>query len=82
MKKLIKYVKNIFNTYLNKFRLWLMKSIFTDDEKYLINRAIEDRIECLYKTRVTERWADSKDIKTDIKDYEKISCIFSTDSWI
>ncbi len=58
------------------FRFWLLKKLFTEDEKYLINRAIEDRIDDLRITRVNEPWVDVNNLTTDFYDYLKLRAIF------
>ena len=57
-------------------RLWLLKKLFTEDEKYLLIRAIEDRIDNLERIAVNERWSDKDNIKIDISDYSKLIKIF------
>lgn len=63
------------------FRLWLLKKLFTEDEKYLLVRAIEDRIYNLERIAVNERWADKDNIRTDCADYSRLKIIFSTRDW-
>lgn len=55
--------------------------LFTDSEKYIIKRAIDDRVDLLYRILINEKWVDKDNIKTDIKDYKKLKGIFSTESW-
>ena len=57
-------------------RLWLLKKLFTEDEKYLLIRAIEDRIDNLERIAVNERWSDKDNIRIDISDYSKLIKIF------
>ncbi len=61
---------------IHKFRLWLIKKLFTDDEKYLIIRAIDDRVSNLERIAVTEKWADKDQIQNDCLDYKKLREIF------
>lgn len=63
------------------FRYWLIMLLFTDSEKYIIKRAIDDRVDLLYRILINEKWVDKDNIKTDIKDYKKLKGIFSTESW-
>lgn len=81
MKYTLKKIINAFIIYIIKTRFWLMQKIFSDDEKYLIKRAIDDRIEYLEKIKVIERRSDSENIERDVRVYTKINWIFSTDSW-
>ena len=62
-------------------RLWLLKKLFTEDEKYLLIRAIEDRVDNLERIAVNERWADKDNIRIDVADYSKLKTIFSTRDW-
>ncbi len=62
-------------------RLWLLKKLFTEDEKYLLIRAIEDRIDNLERIAVNEIWADKDNIRIDVVDYSKLKTIFSTRDW-
>lgn len=62
-------------------RLWLLKKLFTEDEKYLLIRAIEDRVDNLERIAVNERWADKDNIRIDVADYSKLKTIFSTKDW-
>jgi hypothetical protein len=62
----------------NKIRFWLLKKLFSQDEKYLMIKAIEDRVNNLERISVSERWANKEDIKVDCQDYKKLSQIFST----
>lgn len=62
-------------------RYWLLKKLFTQDEKYLMIRAIEDRVDNLERIAVNEKWADKDNIRIDCDDYSKIKTIFSTRDW-
>jgi hypothetical protein len=66
---------------LNICRLSIVKKMFTEDEKYLIQRAIEDRVENLERILVRERWADRDNIYSDIDDYKELGDVFSTRHW-
>jgi hypothetical protein len=59
----------------------MLKKLFTEDEKYLLIRSIDDRIENLERISVNERWADKENIMKDITDYSKLKTIFSTSDW-
>lgn len=63
---------------MKKIRYFILENLFTNDEKYLIVRAIEDRIGNLEKISVSERLADKSEIEKDCYDYCKIKKIFST----
>jgi hypothetical protein len=60
------------------FRFWLLKKLFTQDEKYLMVRAIEDRVNNIERISVNEKWADKDNIQADCDDYKKLKTIFST----
>jgi hypothetical protein len=60
------------------FRFWLLKKIFTADEKYLMLRAIQDRVHNLEGISVNEKWADKDNIRVDWRGYSKLRTIFST----
>ena len=62
-------------------RFWLLKNLFTQDEKYLMIRAIEDRVDTLERIAVNERWADKDNIRIDCADYSRLKTIFSTKDW-
>jgi len=59
----------------------LLKKLLTKDEKYLLIRAIEDRVDNLERIAVNERWADKDNIRIDVVDYSKLITIFSTRDW-
>ncbi len=67
---------------LNKFRNWLLTKLFTDDEKYLIIRAIEERTNALERIAVMEKWADVDNIRQDVSDYGKLKQIFQGRYWM
>lgn len=70
---------SVFKKIVETLRFWLIKKLFTQDEKYLVIRAIDDRIANLERTSVNERWADKDNIMVDCDDYLKIRKIFSTE---
>lgn len=78
MKKWLNKKQKVLRQYITIFRFWVLKKMFSEDEKYLIVLAIEDRIYNLERIAVTERWADEYNIKTDLEYYLKIIKIFST----
>ena len=53
---------------------------YTDDEKYLIKLALDQRIKYLENNRL-HRSYDKHNTAVDIKDSKKISRDFSTDLW-
>ncbi|CAB4178142.1 hypothetical protein UFOVP1015_42 [uncultured Caudovirales phage] len=63
--------------YLKKFRFWLLKKLFTNDEKYLITQAIETRQDVL-RSLIGEKWADNSDMKNDLYELCYINTIFKT----
>lgn len=65
--------------WLMRFRSWLIGKIFSQDEKYLLTRAIEDRINNLERISVNERWANKEDIQDDCDDYMKLREVFMWD---
>lgn len=62
---------------MKNFRFWFLKKLFTEDEKYLIIRAIEDRINKLENISINEKWADKEHIKTDCVDLSGKESIFN-----
>lgn len=81
MKKWFIRKRKALRQYIVMCRLWLLKKLFTEDEKYLLIRAIEDRIDNLERISVNERWADKDNIRIDVADYSKLKTIFSTRDW-
>jgi hypothetical protein len=81
MKKWLIRKRKALRQYIVMRRLWLLKKLFTEDEKYLLIRAIEDRIDNLERIAVNERWADKYNITIDVADYSKLKKIFSTRDW-
>ena len=67
--------------YIFMLRFWLLKKLFTQDEKYLMLRAIEERIDNLERIAVNEKWADKDNIQIDCAHYFKLKTIFSTKDW-
>lgn len=76
----IKYL--LLRQYIFLFRIWIIKKLFTADEKNLLIRAIEDRVENLERIAIKERWADEYSIMADCVDYENLKTIFSTSDWM
>jgi len=60
---------------INKFRIWLLIHLITYDEKWLLYRTIDDRIDKLYKLRISEKWIDYNYITKDIKDLKTLQKI-------
>ena len=79
-KYLIKKLKAL-RKFIVLCRFWLLKRLFTQDEKYLMIRAIEDRIDNLERIAVNEKWADKENIRVDCENYSKLKTIFSTRNW-
>lgn len=57
----------------NKIRLWLVKILLTKSERYLINRAIHDRIEYLDRYKIEDKTANYEDCVADIKELKEIT---------
>ena len=81
MKKWLLRKRKELSQYIVMCRLWLLKKLFTQDEKYLIIRAIEDRVYNLERIAVNELWADKDNIGEDVADYLKLKTFFSTTDW-
>jgi len=81
MKKYFIKKQKLLKILIRNIRFWVIKKLFTDDEKYLMIRAIDDRINILERISVNERWADKSNIWDDCSDYEKLREIFSTKDW-
>lgn len=65
-----------------KLRHKLISWLLTDDEKYMVIRAIDDRIEKLRSVALNERWAiDNGKIKDDMGFYRDFRWLFSTKNW-
>jgi len=66
-----------------KIRYKLIKYLLTDDEKYLLIRALDSRMDELEKYSLAEKTVIIEDVKTDIDDYDKFRGVFSVDgSWL
>jgi hypothetical protein len=64
---------------IRKIRYFIIKLLFTKEEKYLLARACETRRDALYKLAVTEKTIDYYDAAADIKSINIFSRhIFST----
>jgi hypothetical protein len=59
-------------------RNFILRLLFSNDEKYLIAKAIDTEIEILERVKVSERWADKENIDKDVLCYNKIRSPFST----
>ncbi len=81
MKKWLNRKRKALRQYMVMCRFWLLKKLFTEDEKYLLMRAIEDRCDNLERIAVNEKWADKDNIREDVSDYQKLKTIFSTRDW-
>ena len=69
------------NAWKQQLKEKLIVTLLTDDEKYLIAIAMDDRVEQLEKTSMRERWADSTEVGKDVYEYSKIRPLFSTREW-
>jgi hypothetical protein len=61
-----------------RLRVWLIKKLFTEDEKYLLARAVEDRKDNLERIAVCEAWVRKDIIEAEIVFYYKLRSFFST----
>jgi hypothetical protein len=60
-----------------KLRHRVIRWLFTDDEKFLMNRAIDERMDYLFMEQFNNK--DMRDsITSDINDYTKLRRIFET----
>lgn len=66
------------NKIIKKIRFWLIVRLFTDDEKYMIIMAIDDRMNNLDRIAIAKKWPDYDNMKSDNSDYSKLRAIFST----
>jgi len=57
---------------------WLLKLLLSKDEKYLLAKAVEDRINNLWNIKVGDRSANAESIEEDISSYLKMGRLFST----
>ena len=62
---------------MKRLRYWLISKLLTEDEKYLVSRAIDDRVHNIERIAITEKWADKHNIEQDVTDYRKIQKVFS-----
>lgn len=56
----------------NKFRLWLISKLLSSDEKHMIHRAIDDRVDYLLRYMVEEKTADYDNVSADITQYRGV----------
>jgi len=59
-----------------KIRLWLVKKLLLQNEKYLLNDAVELKISILERILVNEKSIDQDNVRKDISDYKTIKSIF------
>ena len=78
MKQLLFKIKTMLNHYAYNLRLWIVIRLFTEDEKYMMVRAIEDRIKNLQTEAVGNNLANVRNIVKDVNDYINLSRFFST----
>lgn len=60
----------------DKIRYWLIGILFNKNEKYLIRRALNERIEYLHKYKIEEKTADYDTVCDDIRILEKCKAPF------
>ena len=60
-------------------RNYILKLLLTDDEKYLMIRAVDERLDRLNKSTVTDKYIVKDNVKSDCKDYIKMRSIFTTE---
>ena len=63
------------------FRIFMMKILFNEDERFLLIRAIDDRVENLERSTIEDKSVDAFNIKTDINDLKKLRRYFWNDLW-
>lgn len=68
--------------WIKKIKFWCLTQLFTQDEKYLLNKVLEDKIQSLERTLVTERWVDPEKMNEEIDSYHKIQKIFSETDYL
>ena len=61
-----------------KFRLWGLKKLLNDDEKYLLAMAVDDRIDILERIAVNEKWANKEGINADCNYLSVLRKVFSS----
>jgi len=81
MRKYLTKKRNALREFIFVCRLWFLKKLFTKEEKYLMIRAIEDRVDKLESISVNERLADKDNVRIDCADYSKLKKIFFTMDW-
>ena len=66
-----------------KIRYWLIRFLLTDDEKYLLIRAIDDRIDKVERIRIESVYnlIDFDNYYNDMVEYRIFRNIFSTELW-
>lgn len=63
-----------------RLRHHIIKLLLTEEEKHLLARATQERVEQL-RSCLKERWADRDILSEDIKLYEDLGDVFSTETW-
>lgn len=64
---------------MKKLRYWIISKLFTEDEKYLLAMACEDKCNKLSTIIINEKWVDVYNANSDIHTLLNIkSSIFST----
>lgn len=54
-----------------RFVLWAV-SLMRDEDKYILLRSLQDRVEALEHILVKEKWVDPNGVKDEIDDTEKL----------
>lgn len=67
---------------IDKVRIWIIKKLFSDNEKYLLRLAIEDRIDNLDKLKIIDRNTNYEYANNDISDLRKMKKIFSSEFFL
>lgn len=74
-------MKKLKRLFFIKYRMYFMKKLFTDREKYFIIRSIENRIDEIKHIAINDRWADKHNMYQDIRYLVRLKNLFSTKDW-
>lgn len=63
-------------SYYNQFRYWCASFLFTESEKYLIDKVLWNQIDTLDGIIISEKWEDREHISNEIIDLNGLMNVF------
>lgn len=64
-----------------RLRRWIIVKLLTEDEKYVLSRCIDDRVDHLYHRSINEKFSESDCARSDAADLSEFRGLITTKLW-